>query len=228
MTLIIAAEGKDFVILGADSRATIESGRGATRVEINFMNKITKVADHVGILLAGEAEVGDRLVEKFKLSLKRNDDGVTHIAEKLTDFCIDDARRLTGVPMHPDYFPNFGFIIAGLDKKRGKYNLPRCYTLDSVTGFRLGLARGFAIDGKRMIAYYLFAKEFEHEMEFEEVCKLVAKAIHDTKSIDGDVGGPIRMARIHPSGYTPVPEADIQSEYVVTWDVERLQRLVRE
>jgi 20S proteasome alpha/beta subunit len=227
MTLIIAAEGKDFVILGADSRATIESRGGDTRVEINFMNKITKVADHVAILLAGEAEVGDRLIEKFKLSLKRNEDGVSCIAEKLADFCIDDSRRLIGVPTHPNYFPDFGFIVAGLDERRSKYKVPRCYTLDSMTGFRLGLARGFAIDGKRMIAYYLFAKEFEHGMEFEDVCRLVAKAINDTKSIDGDVGGGIRMARIHSSGYTEVPEADIQNEYIVPWDVEKLQRLAR-
>jgi 20S proteasome alpha/beta subunit len=225
MTLIIAAEGKDFVILGADSRATIESGR--TRVEINFMEKIVPVSEHVAVLLAGEAEVADRLVERFKLSLRKKDDGVSNIADKLTRFCIKDALRLAGVPVHPEYFPDFGFIIAGLDKRREQYKIPRTYTLDSLTGFRLGLSRRFAIDGKRMIAYYLFAKEFEQGMNRDDVCALVAKALNDTLSIDGDVGGKIRMAQIDPRGFEPIPETEIQNDYIVPWDVEKL-RLIAE
>ncbi len=225
MTLIIAAEGKNFVVLGADSRATIEETVGGTRVAINFMNKITQLSDHVAVLLAGDAEVADRLVEKFKLSLNGRDDGVSKIAEKLTDFCREDAKELSQIPTHPDYFPNFGFIIAGLDRVQGKYVLPRCYVLDSLSGFRLGLARGFALDGKRMIAYYIFAKEFDYGMEFDALCKLVAKAINDTIGIDGDVGGRIRMARIDSTGFTPIPSQDIHDHYIVSWDVQKLQLL---
>jgi 20S proteasome alpha/beta subunit len=226
MTLVIAAHGTDFVVLGADSRATVESG--GTRVEINIMEKITPMTKHVAILLSGEAEVGDRLVEKFKLSLRRQDDGATLIAERLTEFCREDARQLAGVPTHPSYFPNFGFIIAGLDKRGSKYRVPRCYRLDSLSGFRLGLSRGFAVDGKPMIARYLFAKNFQWGMQLDELCRLVAQAMFDTMSIDGDVGGKIRMGRIDPTGYTEIPETDIKNEYITSWDVERLRRIVEQ
>ena len=227
MTLVIAAHGSDFVVLGADSRATIESG--AARVEINIMKKITPVANHAAILLSGDADVGDRLIEKFKLSLRRSDDGATPIAERFTDFCIEDAKKHAGVPAHPNYFPNFGFIIAGLDRKRGKYRIPRCYTLDSLTGFRLGLSsKGYAIEGKPWIALYQFTRNFQWGMQLDDLCKLVAQAIYDTMSIDGDVGGRIRLARIDPTGYTEIPEADINREFITSWDVERLKKLVEQ
>jgi len=224
MTLVIAACGPDFVVLGADSRATIDSG--AARVEVNIMEKITPVTSHAAILLSGEAGLGDQLIEKFKLSLKKKDYGATSIAEQLTDFCIEDAKKHVGVPTYPSYFPNLVFIIAGLDKKGSRYRVPRCYTLDSLRGFRLGLSKGYEIQGKSMIARYLFAKNFQWDMQLDDLCRLVAQTIYDVMSIDGDVGGRIRLARIDPAGYTEIPESDVQMEYIIPWDVERLKKLV--
>ncbi len=54
--------------------------------------------------------------------------------------CVE-AKKVRDVPAHPQYFPSFGFVIAGLNKSRGEYNVPRCYGLSSTTGFRLGLYR---------------------------------------------------------------------------------------
>src|SRR6266705_3362466 len=136
MTLVIACSGKDFIVLGADSRVTYRDAEGNS-IGMNIMEKLIPVSSHAAILLSGEAGSADRLIERFKLKLQKGIDGGTRIAEEFAEFCQRDARKASGVPMHPQYFPDFSFIVAGLDKRGIKYAIPRFYTLDSMTGYRL-------------------------------------------------------------------------------------------
>ena len=211
MTLIIAAQGKDFVVLGADSRGTIQNDSG-TRVELNIQQKLIKINDRSGVLLFGAACRASYLVEKFKQNLKSKKKNVTDIAEDLASFCRNEERILSDIPAYSP--PQFGFIIAGIDKS-GKKITPKCYSLISTSGFRLGLYdQGFGIEGKAIIAYYLFAKNFvkKEKRGLDDLIRLVVGALYDTMNVDGDVGGKINIAIIDGYGMRNVPPMDINAK----------------
>ena len=216
MTLVVAAHGKDFVVLGTDSRGTIQDTVGGTRVELNIMNKLIIIAKHVGILMYGSAHQADYILDKFKSTLQGKNYSATKIAEKLAKICRQEAREVNDVPTTS--IPSYGFIIAGLDKDDGEY-VPRCYSLYSGTGFRLGMSKyGFTLEGKPMIAYYLFAKEYKKEMNVPKLCELVAQALYDTIKVDGDVGGKIRIAIIDSHGLREASGPDI-NDWIEKWEL---------
>ena len=177
--------------------------------------------------MAGEAGSADRLIETFKLKMSRGLDGVTKVAEAFAEFCKKEAKKSAGVPMHPDYFPDFSFIIAGLDPKKGKYVVPRSYNLDSTTGYRLFLSRMFEVHGKWLIALYMFSKQFEVNMVVDQLCRLTAQALYDTAKIDGEVGGDLKMAKIESDGYHPISDRDIQS-FIEPWELRRLKAIMKQ
>jgi len=226
LTLVIACSGKDYVVLGADSRVTYRDAAGNS-IGMNIMDKLIPVSKHVAILLSGEAGSADRIIERFKLKLPKTLDGGTKVAEEFERFCQREARKAVGVPMHPNYFPEFSFIVAGLDKKGNEFAIPRFYTLDSLTGYRLGLSRLFEIQGKPLIARYLFCKQFERDMVVDKLCRLVAQSLYDTTKIDGEVGGDIKMARIEQDGYHPIPDKDIET-FIEPWGLGRLREIMKQ
>jgi 20S proteasome alpha/beta subunit len=216
MTLIIAAQGKGFVVLGADTRETVDAR--SIRVEINLAEKIIQITPHVAILFCGDVAKAQYLVEKFSELVRKTDEGVSKIAEDFARFCKEDAIRDSNVPTYPDYFPSFAFIIGGLNKSRGKFVIPKCYKLGSTEGFKLGLCKeGFALDGKPMLAYYLFEKNYRNTRNVDGLCKLVAQTLYDTARVDGDVGGPPKMVIIRSGGLTWCPDADIQAYIQDKW-----------
>lgn len=216
MTLVIAAGGRDFVILGADNRGTIEEV-GGTRVEINIVEKIFKITNHSAILIYGDSGQSQYFIDRFTRT-RHSDADVSIIAENFAEFCQNEVRRLSDVPTHPQYYPTFGFIVAGLDKVRGAFKKPRCFELNSVRGFRLQFGGdGFLINGKPMLAYYLFSKKYKLNMEVKPLSELVATALYDTAHVDGDVGIRARMARIEKNGYYPTSAHDIKSLVQERW-----------
>jgi len=155
----------------------------------------------------GAAYEAGYIIDKFKKTVKVQNRGVTKIAEDLAALCIKEAEKVMDVPTPS--FPHYGFIIAGLDKSGNKYT-PHCYRLTSSAGFRLGLyQRRFAIEGKPIIAYYMFARDYQKNMSVDDLCKLVAQSIFDTMNMDGDVGGKIKMLIIDDSGIRERSDGDI-------------------
>lgn len=222
MTLVIAAPGKDFVILGADSRGVIDVGSG--RAEINVYKKIIQVTKYASIQIFGSSEVGNQLVEKYKEQISPKLLNVNSVAEDFCKFCQEEERAIANVPRDPDYPISFGFLVSGLKIKSGNVT-PLIYTLQNLTGFRLGLCKPYAIRGKPLIAHYLFAKNYVDEMTINDLCELVAQSIYDTMQIDGDVGGQIRMSIIDVDGTREIPDSDV-STYVETWDLRNLRRIM--
>lgn len=214
MTLVVAVPGKDFIVLGVDSRGTIIDA-GGTRVEVNTIQKLIPISKHVAIMLYGSSNQAAYLIEQFKNELRPSDDGVTSISEKFANFCRKEAKKVLDVD---DRFkPSFGFVIGGLDKKSGKFSIPKCNSLSNDNGFWLGsYPQKFALEGKPMIPLYLMSKNYKDNMDPEEVRELVAGVINETKSIDGDVGGKIRMATIDIDGFSMVSDEDI-SDYIQDW-----------
>lgn len=218
MTLIIAAAGKDFVILGADSRETVEPRFSPMRVEYNSAEKIVKLSNHAAVLICGEMAQAHYVVQKYKDVHGDMDDDVSTVAEAFKDTCRLEARTVADVPKSPNYFPDYAFIIAGLDKARGRFTIPKCYSLDSTQGFRMKLGNeGFTISGKPMLALYLFERFYERtdKEEPDGLCGLVGQSLYDTKRIDGDVGGELKMAYIRETeGFDWVPDTDIHGRYI--------------
>lgn len=208
MTLVIAAQGLDFLILGADSRVSRQDLAG-TRVELNLAVKLIQITKRVGFLIYGDAHISDYLIDKFKERPSLEDKNVSEIAQDFAEFCREEARKTKDVPR--SYFPQFGFIIAGLDILRNRVIIPRCYSLRSSEGFQIGIYKEkFAIAGKDVIATYLFSHEYKSDMSVDDLSKLVVKAISDTSKIDGDVGGDIKIARIDETGFTPYAQSDVE------------------
>lgn len=221
MTLVIAVPGKDFVVLGADSRGVIEVGSG--RADLNNCQKIIQITKYVSFLMFGASEEGNQLVEKYKAQIDPAIEDVKSVAEDFCKFCQEEERSLMDVPM-TDSVSNFGFLVCGLRIKDGQVT-PMLYTLRNGNGFRLGLCKPYAIKGKPMIAHYLFSKDFKDEMTVDEACKLVAQSIYDTMQIDGDVGGPIRITVIDSEGTRNIQDSDVQ-DYVETWTLRNLQKVM--
>jgi 20S proteasome alpha/beta subunit len=221
MTLVIAAPGKDYVILGADSRGVIQTE--AARIELNIMSKLFPITKYAAILMYGASDEGNQLVEKYRKKMNKKKEGVTAVAEDFTRFCRKEEKELAGVPRHPEAWRLFGFVICGLDKEGEAFKTPLLYHTDNLGGFRLGLCKPFAIRGKPLIAYYLFAKEFREDMPLNELCKLVAQAIYDTKSIDGDVGGTIKLGVIDAEGFREISDSDI-SDLIEEWQLKGLKK----
>jgi len=223
MTLVIAAPGKDFVVLGADSRGVIQTE--TARVEINTMKKLIPITKYTAILMYGASEEGNQLVEKYKTTIKKDLEEATAVAEDFCEFCREEERKLADVPKHPNAWSWFGFIVCGLNKIGDKYSAPLLYNLHNLNGFRLGLCKPYAIKGKPLIAYYLFAKEYRDDMTVDELCKLVAQSIYDTLCIDGDVGGSIKLAIIDADGLREISDSDTR-DYIETWQLKDLRRIM--
>ena len=82
MTLIIAAESKNCIIVGCDGRGTY--GR-ETKVCVQS-NKWFPVSKHVIILSAGDGDLNHSIITQFIDKIK-GEDGITNITNKFIDFC---------------------------------------------------------------------------------------------------------------------------------------------
>jgi 20S proteasome alpha/beta subunit len=223
MTLIIAAPGKDFVIIAADSRGVIDFGSG--RAEVNTHKKIAQLTKYVSVLMYGSSEEGNQLVEKYKEQLDPKLEYVDKVAEDFCNFCRNEERALADVPKNPDSYVSFGFLVCGIKIKKGKYT-PLVYSLHNDDGFRLGLCKPFAIKGKPLIAYYLFARDYTDDMPVNKLCTLVAQSVYDTMQIDGDVGGQIRISIIDSEGTRELSDADVNEHYK-TWTLKKLEEIIQ-
>lgn len=226
VTLVIAAPGKDFMVLGADSTGVIDSV--GARIEISILRKLIPVSKYTAILMYGGSEAANQLVEKYKASIEKEGkklEEVSLISEDFCEFCREEEKKLLGVPKHPESFTYFGFLVCGLDKIGEKFSKPMIYHLTNYDGFRLGLCKPYAIEGKPIIGLYLFAKNYREDMTVDELCKLVARSIYDTMCIDSDVGGKIRIAVIDSDGLRELPDSDVTDSYE-TWQLRKLRRIM--
>jgi 20S proteasome alpha/beta subunit len=214
MTLVIAAHGSDFVVLAADSRGTIEDQAG-TKVALNRYRKIWKINDRVAVLMYGDADPAKYLIESFLHVVGVTRLGVTAVAGKLAEYC---RAKLDDIPGHPAVqLPSFGFVVSGLDIEAKRQLVPHSFALRSDTGFTLGAYDGFALEGKPIIAYYIFAQNYHEATDQADLSSLVAQALYDTVMVDGDVGGTISLAIIDRTGLRWVPKADLDG-IITPWE----------
>lgn len=224
MTLIIAARGKDHIIVGSDSRA-IREDRSHNRIQTNIHNKLIKLNDHNCILIAGDSEKGRYLTEEFKPKIKPKDD----IKKILKKFCKFSRKEFKNVYdyLHPELWPEVTFILAGFEKdKTGKSINPRLFIVRSDDMFEEGEAIDNIIEGKDIIAKYLFAKRYEESMTQEETTELVFDCLYDTENIDGDAGGKYTMEIITKLGFTSIDTIRMKNEKIADEENRKYMKIM--
>jgi len=215
MTLVVACSGKNFVVLGADSRGIFGDVTGPMIIGMDQMKKLTAITEHVGALLYGMGELAESILDEFRRSERenlKNIDGVLDVTKKFLPFC-----QTTWEKWFKNYpagaCPPIGFMIVGLDKdEKGEYTSPRICSLESRINFAPQLHRyGFACQGLPHLATYILNKQYREDMTVDELCTLVAYTISEVISTDSRVGGPIRILVIDPTGAREISNADVES-----------------
>lgn len=208
MTLIISAHGKDFVVLGADSRGTMVD-QGGNRVEINTEQKIVQVGKQVSVLLYGDAAAARFLIAESKKQAGFDRLDVAAAAKAL--WTVGRSQLSQIPPLAWKEVPSFGLIVSGVQRGPKSRKIPRSIGLYSSEGFFPREYPRYSIKGKPLIAMFLFARRYKDDYTEDEMVRLVAQALYDTMNIDGDVGGDLNIAIIDSSGTRSVPKGDLRS-----------------
>jgi 20S proteasome alpha/beta subunit len=217
MTLVIAAHGLDYVVVGADSRSTIRTRDYSQGVDL--AQKIIPLTEHVVALLFGAGENATYHVRKFERKLKKEKnklDGATDVTEAFAKFCRNDFKN-SDIPLSS--LPPWGYIVTGLDAESGKYKLPRSYILRSQYWFAKGEGGAVTIDGHPFIASYKFMRELSRVKNYNDLCCLVAQSIYDTRAVDGSVGGRISIAIIDSKRITHYSGPEVR-QMLDSWEDE--------
>jgi len=211
MTLVIAAAGKDFVILGADSRVTEIFTRDRTvSIQKDTVQKLFKVTKYVGILTYGDSpDIGFHFLDEYLQRPINQNMGASFVCNNLSKFFkgawVKQVKPFKNfIAEFHLYPPDFGMIVAGIDKE-GRRVMPKINFLDGQYFYMPKTPQGkFIIGGKKLIAEYIFRK-FRNDMLLDEMLYLVVKAIYDTHLMDNEVGEPAKLAVIDSDGFREKP-----------------------
>lgn len=214
MTLVTAAQGKDSIVVGTDSRGTFGHPDVAFSA-YDTMQKLVILTPHVAVLTFGAGEVGDNILEEFKREVLHEHpelDGVSTILRELQRYCLAKWNQwLANVPFQAR--PIIGYIVAGLETMdENKYVIPKIYSMISAMGFMPALHRyGWANGGIPIYAIYLYGRRYQANMSLDDLSGLALYVISETASQDQRVGGPIRMAQVLPTGCKELRQDEISA-----------------
>ena len=191
MTLVVGMEGKDGVVLAADSRGTIGDPRGLTAISDSHI-KLFQLSKFTGIVSYGSAETAAQSITELKKKLGSNDIYFSSVFNRARDTIktsyIEWFKNLV-----PEQRPALGFIITGLEKD-GKAKI---YYLQNRFDFAPQLCTaGIALGGIPQYATYLLHRLYDPKMSISNLITLAAYVITETATQDPKVGGPVRIAQI--------------------------------
>lgn len=190
-TLVVCLQGKDGLVLAADSRGTIGDPRGLTAIT-DSQCKLFKLSKYVGIVSYGQAELAAQIISEIVKDLKPEDEYVTQVVNKTRKVLREKYHEwLKNVPLERQ--PVIGFILGGLEPS----NEPKAYYLSSTLDFAPQLVTtDIALGGIPQYATYLAHRLYNPEMKRQQLVALAVYLISETATQDPKVGGPIRVAEI--------------------------------
>lgn len=209
MSLAVALEGRDGVVLAADSRGTIGDPRGLTAINDQH-EKLFRLSDYVGVAISGASEVGRELVRMAQSQIveaKACDmrmEGVVSNFRKLARMAYDDwFAKIEDIGNRP----NTHVVLAGINDDKA----PRIVLLPSQLDFApTAAAAGFMMAGIPQYATYLVHRFYDGGQDVRSLANLAIYLIVETASQDPKVGGPIRVATITvQDGYKALSEDTI-------------------
>jgi len=205
MSLAVAIEAGNGIVLAADSRATFGDPRGMTAVN-DTVQKIYLPSPRTAVAMVGQAETGAALLQHITLGLAAQPGANIDVtAESFRTIGNQIFSQWFGAPVFlvgpagpvAAPRPDVWFILAGYDAD----NKPKIVTLTSSPPFNFSpnlSTTGFAAAGIVPLAVYLLNRLYRRALDIEIAKDLAAYCILETASQDGKVGGPIRLAVVRP------------------------------
>jgi len=206
LSLAVAIEASDGIVLGADSRATYGDPRGLTAVN-DTVQKIYRLTPRTAIALVGQAETGASLIQRIVAGLAAQPGAdVDFAAESIRTI----GNQFFGQWFGPPQFlmgpagpvsvprPDIWLLLIGF----GTNGKPKIISQGSTPPFNFApnlSTTGFAASGVVPLAVYLLNRLYRRGIALEIAKDLAAYCILETASQDGKVGGPIRLAVARPN-----------------------------
>jgi 20S proteasome alpha/beta subunit len=206
MSLAVAIEAADGIVLAADSRATYGDPRGLTAVN-DTVQKIYQLSPRTAIALVGQAETGASLIQHVKTGLAAQPGAnVDVVAESIRTIGNQYFAQWFGPPQFmmgpggpmPTPRPDIWFLLIGYAAD----GQPKIITMGSTPPFNFApnlSTTGFAASGVVPLAVYLLNRLYRRGLQIDIAKDLAAYCIAETASQDGKVGGPIRLAVARPN-----------------------------
>lgn len=211
MSLIVALQGKDGLVIAADSRGTIGDPRGLTAINDSQV-KLFELSKFCGIGISGASEFAAKVIDDLHQQLSDN-------KKVYADDIMDDTRLLVR-RLYDDWFekmplekrPAMTLTVVGYHKE-GSEKKPRTYLLASHSDFAPHLfPKGNCLAGIPQYAVYLMHRFYDPEMKVNNLVRLAAYLISETATQDPKVGGPVRVAKIMKTdGYKELPPEEVDS-----------------
>ncbi len=232
MTLIVALEGSEGLVLAADSRGTLGDACDPGRTT-DVQRKLFKLSDYCGLASSGDSECALHMVECLRTRLHDSEvdpqdvDAVLNVSaalmkEEYTSWCgtgpwvapqplLDED--IDYEPVFTPQRPPMLFLLAGYSLIEGRRPLSRLYLLMSPLGFAPRLCRaGFMVAGIARHALHLLHRLYKRHMGLESLSALAAYLIMETARRNPKVGGPMQMAEITPThGWKALDDATVRA-----------------
>jgi 20S proteasome alpha/beta subunit len=219
MTLAVAIEAVNGIVLASDSRATFGDLRGLTTVNDTVV-KIFKPAPKVAVALSGHGEIGNSLMQRITAVASEpanaNAD-VDQIAETIRTVGNHYFTQWFGNPTWllgangpvPTPRPDICYLLAGYTQA----GQPKIIALPSSPPLNFApsvVTTGFGTIGIVPLAIFLLNRLYRRGIDVEIAKDLAAYCIIETASQDGKVGGQMHMAIVRRNAETEIiSDADI-------------------
>lgn len=186
--------GDDFIVLGADKRATT-GYLIASKEEI----KIYSLNKYIGITTAGSVGDAQKIVRVMRAELKLMELDNERISVK------GAATLLSNILHASKWFPFLNqFVVGGIDESG-----PKLYDLDPVGG--LVEHKDYTSTGSGSpIALGVLEDSFKEKMKIEEAIKLAIRGISAASKRDVNSGNGIDIAVIDKNGFKLLEKKEIE------------------
>jgi 20S proteasome alpha/beta subunit len=204
MSLAIAIQTREGIVIASDSRGTFGDPRSVTGAN-DTIRKVYGLTKYTAIAIAGANEIGATLLDKLIPQIKnRHLEGIDDVLQVTYQFFRDQYNEwFPNLPPMPSpqaphlQRPGLVAILSGYRISDNKPDQPMIFTIMSQLGFVPCLSNyGFAIIGVPQYAIYLLNRLYSQDMSLRSAIELAAYCISETATQDGKVGGPVQIAEI--------------------------------
>jgi 20S proteasome alpha/beta subunit len=210
MTLIVALEGTDGIVLASDSREATLDGF----YNDNSEQKLHKISDNIGLLTSGEASLPITLIELFKK--KVNDepvlkDNITQAAEQFRLILLGSYMQWFNIviannPIKPDIL----FILTGYDVLPDRKE-KKTFVLHSAMNFApQPQIIGYATGGQDRPARVIISRLYSKDKNVEDLTKLAVYAITEAARTNYWVGGKVRVLLLKENETKLLTDAEVK------------------
>ncbi len=211
MTLVVALQASDGIVLAGDNRGSFGDPRGFMAVN-DMRKKVFRLTEHCGIGVSGPPDLASALLNGLERKLVSQN--VTSIGDVTlaTRECLRSQYNEWFRQFPIEKRPVMSVIVAGYGEGEFDYALgvakpplifspevPRIYSLSSEFDYAPMLSdTGFYVLGLPILPVYLINRFYDSSMVKERMAVLAEYIISETASQDPKVGGPITIAIITP------------------------------